>query len=750
MKGRDDKKQGKEPEVVNPLDFFDWIDEDETKGTEAEQKKSRVPALRHPPLPGVQKGVPTNDPRTSGATAKRKSGVFIAGTDTGVGKTTAVCVLGLLLKAKGIKVGVMKPVQCGGADAKIMKETLGLETPLEDINPYMATEPLAPNIAFRRQKIDIQIPRIIAAYKKLREQNDLTLVEGAGGLMVPITDDYLVVDLIRDLDLELVIVSRLGIGTINHSLLTIEQARMRGIKIKGILFCETEAKERGVAEQTNPQTIGRLGKVHVLGMIPYLKELSEGLLKVEHLNARHVRLDIRPFIQNMATDKTKLWRFWDKKYVWHPFTQMRDWEKEEPLVIERAQGSYLIDTQGQRYIDGVSSLWVNVHGHGNPGINAELHAQIGKLSHSTLLGLSHPPAIELAKKLVEICPPGLQRVFYSDNGSTAVEVAIKMAYQFWQNAGKTRKTCIAHLAHSYHGDTLGGVSVGGIDVFHRVYHSLVFAALSLEFPDFYRAPTGHNYPAYTEECLAKMEDILAHRQEEIAALIIEPIVQAAAGMIVWPAGILKRIKSMCEKYQILLIADEVATGFGRTGKMFACEHEGVSPDFLCVAKGLTGGYLPLAATVTSRKVYEGFLFDYKEQKTFFHGHTYTGNPLACVAALANLDLFEKEKTLKRMQTRIEYLRNRLQKFKELEHVGDVRQKGFMVGIELVKERTAKTPYAWEEKIGAKVCQRVRARGVILRPLGDVVVLMPPLAIGREAMDRLLEVTYEAIQQVTES
>ena len=421
---------------------------------------------------------------------------------------------------------------------------------------------------------------------------------------------------------------------------------------------------------------------------------------------------------------------WDKQYLWHPFTQMKDWLESDPLIIERAKRCYLIDTKGQRYLDGVSSLWVNVHGHRHPKIDQAINKQTGQLSHSTLLGLSNRPAVELAKKLVEITPKGLEKVFYSDNGSTAVEVAIKMAYQYWQNTGNKKKTTIAHLSNSYHGDTLGSVSVGGMDLFHNVYRKLIFKTRAVDVFD-----------------LDRLEKTFKTHHRTIAALVVEPLVQGAAGMIVWPKGILKRIAHICRKYDVILIADEVATGFGRTGKMFACEHEGVSPDILCLAKGLTAGYLPLAATLTTKKIFDGFCFDYKDQKTFFHGHTYTGNPLACAAALANLEVFEKEKTLQHLQPRIKYLEKNLKKFCDLEHVGEVRQLGFMVGIELIKNRRTKEPFAWEEKAGIKICQKVRERGIILRPLGNVIVLMPPLAISLKELDRLLKVTYGAIDSM---
>ena len=414
---------------------------------------------------------------------------------------------------------------------------------------------------------------------------------------------------------------------------------------------------------------------------------------------------------------------WDQKYLWHPFTQMKDWAQDDPLVMGEAQGIYLKDIDGNVYMDGVSSLWVNVHGHRHSGIDAALKKQIDQLSHSTLLGLSNTPAIELAKRLIDIAPGGLKKVFYSDNGSTAVEIAIKMAYQYWQNTGHLKKTKIVHLSNSYHGDTLGSVSVGGIDLFHKVYRQLIFKTISLK---------GHGW-----EAVEDLEKLLKTQSNSIAALVVEPLVQGAAGMLVWPKGVLKKMRELTTKYNVFFIADEVATGFGRTGKMFACQHEGVTPDFLCLAKGITGGYLPLAATLTTKKVFDGFLFDYKSQKTFFHGHTYTGNPLACAAALANLEIFQKERTLARLGPKIKFLAKSLKMFYNLPSVADVRQQGFMVGIEL-KGRL-------ENRVGEKVCQRVRQYGVILRPLGNVIVLMPPLSITVEELEYLLMATYRAVE-----
>ncbi len=673
---------------------------------------------------------------------KKNNAIFITGTDTGVGKTIATYALGVLLQSKGIDIGVMKPVQCAGDDALFLKEKLNIDDPLDDINPYFANEPLSPHLAFSRAKKKINSSRIINIYQAIKQKHDLTLIEGAGGLMVPLGKDCLVADLIRAMNAPIIIVARLGLGTINHTLLTISQAQSYGLKVCGVVFCETTRIKKGVAEQTNPEAIEKFGGVPVLGTVPFLKTKS----RKEIVN--RCDLNITKLTSSLRDTKTKKLAALDKKYMWHPFTQMKDWQEQEPLVIDQADGCYLIDTKGKKYIDGVSSLWVNVHGHRKKELDVAITSQLNRVSHSTLLGLSNTPSIELSKALVDITPKGLNKVFYSDNGSTSVEIGIKMAYQYWQNMGKAKKKQIAHLANSYHGDTLGSVSIGGIDLFHKVYRDLIFKTIKIDFPDCYRAPIDKEYPSYAFECLDKFEKLLEKNHESIAALVVEPIVQGAAGMIVWPKGILKKIAQLCRKYDVFLICDEVATGFGRTGKMFACEHEDVSPDIMCLSKGITGGYLPLAVTLTTDKIYEGFCGPYQDLKTFFHGHTYTGNPLCCAVALENINIFKKEKTLQKLAPKIKFLDKRLKMFYNLASVGDIRQMGFMVGIELVKDKNTKEPYPWEEKIGVRVCQRLREKGIILRPLGNVIVIMPPLVISQTELKRLLDATYDAVEEVT--
>ncbi|MFV1950942.1 MAG: adenosylmethionine--8-amino-7-oxononanoate transaminase [Nitrospinota bacterium] len=454
----------------------------------------------------------------------------------------------------------------------------------------------------------------------------------------------------------------------------------------------------------------------------------------------------------------------DKRYIWHPFTQMKDWIKESPLIIEEGKGAYLKDIYGNRYIDGVSSLWVTVHGHQREEIDRAIIGQIRKISHSTLLGLSNIPAIRLAGRLVSITPGGLNKVFYSDNGSTAVEVGLKMAFQYWQqrssdNKGNSnfppfskggsggifkRKTGFISLKNAYHGDTIGSVSVGGIDLFHQIYKPILFNSYKGESPYCYRCALDKSYPSCGLACADQLEGVMKEHHEEIAAMVIEPMVQGAAGMIVSPPGYLRRARELCTTYNILMIVDEVATGFGRTGEMFACEHEGVKPDIMAISKGISGGYLPLAATLTTDEIYDAFCGDYSDFKTLFHGHTYTGNPLACSAAIANLEIFEKDRTLERLNEKIRILTDRLKRFEYIDHVGDIRQLGFMVGIELVKEKETKEPYLWRDKVGNRVMMEARKRGLILRPLGNIIVLMPPLSISEEDLDKMLDIVYRSI------
>ena len=434
------------------------------------------------------------------------------------------------------------------------------------------------------------------------------------------------------------------------------------------------------------------------------------------------------------------WGALDKEVVWHPFTQMMDWMAQSPLVIESGEGPYLFDTDGNRYIDGVSSLWTNVHGHRHPVIDKAIREQLDRVGHSTLLGLASVPSVEFARRLLEVVPSNLTRVFYSDNGSTATEVALKIAFHYCRqpSVGTPGRTKFLSFKEAYHGDTIGSVSAGGIDLFHETYRPMLFDAFHAPYA------TGKTLTAADVEAV---EAIFREHAGEIGAVIIEPLVQGAAGIRVAPPGFLRAVRELCDRYGALLICDEVATGFGRTGKMFACEHEDVQPDLMCLAKGITGGYLPLAATLATERVFEAFLAPHEEFRQFFHGHTYTGNPLACAAGIASLDVFEQEKVLESLPAKCEALAAALEPIAALAHVRVVRNRGLMTGVELVRDKAAGVAYDPAEKAAIRVVLEARKHGLIIRPLGDTIVLMPPLCASPELLAEICEITALSIRTV---
>lgn len=421
---------------------------------------------------------------------------------------------------------------------------------------------------------------------------------------------------------------------------------------------------------------------------------------------------------------------------------MARWLEGQPLVITGGEGMYLIDSEGKRYLDGVSSLWCNVHGHRVAEIDAAIRRQLDKIAHSTLLGLASESAAVLAERLMRIVPGNLKKVFYSDCGAAATEIAFKMAAQYWHNIGRPDKHRFIGFTEAYHGDTFGAMSVGRTETFHKPYFPLLFET--------YYAPTPHAHLGREEPQVLKrrsleaLEGILREHHGQIAAICIEPIVQGAAGMLIQPEGFLKEVRGLADEYHVLLIADEVAVGFGRTGRMFACEHEDVKPDLMCVAKGISGGYLPLAATFATQEIFDSFL---GEGRTFYHGHTYTGNALACAAAIASLELFEKNNLVEQVRSKGELFGKMLGELHELSHVGQVRHKGFMAGVELVEDKASGRAFDARRRVGAAVCERVRRHGVILRPLGDTVILMPPLAMEADDLRKMVGVLGEEIAAI---
>jgi adenosylmethionine-8-amino-7-oxononanoate aminotransferase len=437
----------------------------------------------------------------------------------------------------------------------------------------------------------------------------------------------------------------------------------------------------------------------------------------------------------------------DRRHVWHAFTQMQEYE---PLLIERGEGAWLVDVDGNRYLDGSASMWCNVHGHRHPRLDAALVAQVGRVAHTTNLGLSNPTTVEFARRLADVAPPGLDRVFFSGDGSSAVEAALKMAFQYWLQSDPPRpgRTRFVAIGEAYHGDTLGAIGVGGVDRFTATFAPLTFEAIRLPSPGGPCPATGRPAPS-AEAALAALERILAEHRGEIAALIMEPLVQAAAGVYVHPAGFLRGVRELTRRHDVLLILDEVATGFGRTGTMFACEQEGVVPDVLCLAKGLTAGYLPMAATLTTERIWSAFLGTHAQGRTFFHGHTYGGNPLAAAVGIASLDVFRDERVLESLPPKIDRLRGHVARLAGLDHVGAVRQCGLIAGLELAADKATGRAYPWAEKRGTRACLAARKHGALLRQLGDVVVILPPLCVTVEEIDRLAAAAEAGIRAATE-
>jgi adenosylmethionine-8-amino-7-oxononanoate aminotransferase len=443
---------------------------------------------------------------------------------------------------------------------------------------------------------------------------------------------------------------------------------------------------------------------------------------------------------------------WDRHHVWHAFTQMQEYE---PLLIERGAGAWLVDTAGRRYLDGSASMWCNVHGHRHPRLDAAVRDQLDRVAHVTNLGLSNPTTVEFARRLVEIAPPGLERVFFSGDGSSATEAALKMAFQFWRQAEppQPRRVRFVAIGDAYHGDTLGAIGVGGVDRFTALFAPLTFEAVRLPSPALPRP--GAAAPPPVAESLAEFAALLESHAGTVAAVIMEPLVQMAGGVLVHPPGFLAGVREITRRHDVLLVLDEIAVGFGRTGTMFACEQEEVVPDLLCVAKGLTAGYLPMAATLATDRVYRAFLGTHAEQRTFFHGHTYGGNPLAAAVGLASLDVFRDEDVLAGLPAKIDRLAAGVARLAALPGVGAVRQCGLVAGVELVAERADAAsgrpalPFPWHEARGARACHAARRHGALLRQLGDVVVLMPPLCIEPDEIDLLVAAAAAGIAEATD-
>jgi adenosylmethionine-8-amino-7-oxononanoate aminotransferase len=438
----------------------------------------------------------------------------------------------------------------------------------------------------------------------------------------------------------------------------------------------------------------------------------------------------------------------DLQYIWHPYTQMKDCRKSPPILIEKAKGVKLYDDKGKFYYDTISSWWCNIHGHNHPKINEAIIKQLNSIGHIMFAGFTHKGAILLAERILSIVPGNLSKVFFSDDGSTAVETALKMSFQYWQNTGKRHKTKFVSLDHGYHGDTIGAMSVGGVGLFNKVFEKLFFKSFKVPSPYCYRCPVDKKRTSCTVECVTPLETLLRNKGREVAALILEPLVMAAGGMIIYPKEYLIKAARICDKYGVHLILDEVATGFGRTGKMFACDHLKIEPDFLCLSKGITAGHLPLGMTVTTDNIYKAFYAEYYKMKTFYGGHTYTANPIACSCALASLDIFKKERTLDKMKDIIPVLHDGLERFRSLPIVGDVRYIGMIGAIELVKDKETKEGFGFRKRIGLEIYKKGLKRSLVLRPLGDIIYLFLPLCIDKTDIEYILQNTYDVVRSVS--
>lgn len=438
----------------------------------------------------------------------------------------------------------------------------------------------------------------------------------------------------------------------------------------------------------------------------------------------------------------------DVRVLWHPCTQMHDHAEFPPIAIRRGEGVWLEDYAGKRYLDAISSWWVNLFGHANPRINAAIAAQANALEHVILAGFTHEPIVALSERLLALAPQGLARCFYADSGSAAVEIALKMSFHYWRNNGQPRKTRFVHLANSYHGETLGALAVGDLGLYKDIYAPLLLATLSAPSPDAYLAHAGETPADAARRAFATMEQLLQHRADEICAVIVEPLVQCAGGMRMYDPEYLRLLRDACDRHGVHLIADEIAVGFGRTGTLFACEQAGIAPDILCLGKGLTGGYLPLSACLVTEDIYRAFYADYRERRGFMHSHSFTGNPLACAAALASLDIFDEDAVLARNQTLAATMWTACAPLREHPHVADVRARGMILAVEMVADKTTRTAYAWQERRGLRAYRYALSRGALLRPLGDVLYLMPPYVIAEDEIDFLAGVLKDAVAHAT--
>lgn len=441
------------------------------------------------------------------------------------------------------------------------------------------------------------------------------------------------------------------------------------------------------------------------------------------------------------------WQEKDLRYIWHPCSQMKDYEDFPPVIIERGAGAYLYDTDGKAYLDAVSSWWVNLFGHSNPRINQAIQRQLESLEHVIFANFSHKPAIELAERIIALTPDGLNKVFFADNGSSAVEVALKLSFQYHQQTGRPQKAKFLSISEAYHGETLGALAVGGIDLYSKIYRPLLLNTYTVQGPDCFRCPYGNKREDCAAECFGEMEKAVCSVCGELAGIIIEPLIQCAAGMKMYPPVYLRKLRELCTEYQVHLIADEIAVGFGRTGKMFACEHADISPDIMCLSKGLTAGYLPLSLTLTTNEIYEAFYDDYVKLKAFMHSHSYTGNPISCAVACESLNIFAEHNVLEENRHKSSFIREMAEPLAQKHpYIGEYRQLGMVGALEMVEDKRSKKPFDWRQRVGYHIYRKALEKGVLLRPLGNVIYFMPPYIVNEKDIELMVSTAFKAINQ----
>lgn len=661
----------------------------------------------------------------------------MTGTGTGAGKTLVVAALAAALRRRGLRVDALKLVATGvppgsaGDDAELLASAAGRAAHDAVLETYPL--PRSPFAAASAAGASIDVAVLIERVRDRAARVDVLVLEGVGGLLVPLTAAHTVADVFRSLGVNTVIVGRAGLGTINHCALTVEVARDRGLRLAGVILSDSEGVDSSFAAE-NAAQIASQCDVTVLGVMPRLVETRD-VDVLARACAAAIDLDALLAGRTIAAAERARVAASDRAHVWHPFTQTSEWAEEDPPVIRAGEGCSLIDEDGRRYLDGVASLWANVHGHAHPVLDRALREQAGRIAHSTFLGLTHAPGALLAEELARVTPPGLDRVFYSEAGAAAVEVALRIAVLAQQRRGHSARTRFLSLHEAYHGDTAGSVSVGRSEPFHRGLDPLLF--------DVVRVPPPHT--CGESESLHALDDALSTDGQTLAAFIVEPRMQGAAGMLPQSDEWLRVAVDRARSAGLLVICDEVATGFGRTGDLFACAGAHVVPDILTLGKGLSGGYLPLSATVVNESLFELFTGPYADHRTLYYGHTYSGNPLACAVARASLELFETEHTVERARELAATLSRELGHLEALPLVHEIRRRGVMIGVEVRTE--SGTPFDPSLRMGRRVIQAARRRGLIVRPLGDVVVINPPLVMSTDEAAKVVAILGESLVEV---